>query len=255
MELIGEQFKNRWRARVRSKNFWLFLTALTLITSLVVNVFTLVAIRGLVEPPASGEFSRVLQEVTVDSPTNVTGTLFEETVDELSGGVIPVLLFAPPTYFCGDSREYPLDVGACVDRFDPTYIAVNEQLSLNWSNNRAAAELDGLDEQAELIERWERHMAAHEFAHILQYNYRSVTLPYMDEFEGGFLSRPVEAMAECYAQLLYPMSEHSNASTGDFVQLEFYGFQAPEQFGLCTDAQLDTIRRWLAAIPYPEGTR
>jgi len=243
------------RGRLRRPKFWLVILSAVLLFSLIINVAALIGVRSVIEPPASGQFAKLLQKAPIEKPTNVTQTLFEHTVDELSGGVVPVLLFPNMSQFCGDDSAFELNIAACVDRFDATYIAVSEELTLDWNKSYQSAQEEGLDAEAELINQWERHVAAHEFGHILQYNYRTITLPFQENFENGLLHRSNEDMAECYAQLQQPLTDTVAKKEGDYVDLSFYGFKQKQRFALCTEDQLQVIRDWLAAIPYPEANR
>lgn len=242
------------KARVKTPRFWLIFLGAFLAASLVVNVAALIGVRSVIEPPAKGQFHDLFQESPIENPTNTTGTLLENTVDKLSGGVVPVLLFPKMTNFCGDPEGFELTIGACVDRFDATYISFMEELAINWETNYKAAIDAGLPEEAELINQWERHVAAHEFGHVLQYNYRTETLPLQSKYFGqekGFLGRENEDMAECYAQLLYPLNDEVASKIGDSTTIEFYGFNSPEKFALCTEEQLDGVKEWLEKINYP----
>ncbi len=256
--MVKEFVQKRWiiaKRRLRNPLFWVIILAAALIASLVVSFTALKGIRDLVEPPMAGQFAKLLQKAPEKNPTNVTGTLFEQTVDELSGGVIPVLLFLNRSQFCGDDSAYALNIAACVDRFDATYIAVSEEVVIDWDEARESAREAGLPEEVQRIDEWERFVAAHEFAHILQYNYRTVALDYFEKFSHGALDRRNEDMAECYAQLQRPLTDKVAQKPGDYIELEFYGFDKKQRFGLCTEEQLELIREWLAAIPYPEANR
>lgn len=261
-ESTEEVVTTRWpilrafRERLKSPRFWILLLSFSLATAILIAGVALAGVKNLTTPPAVGEFSKVLLGEPQVSPTNITDTLFEDTVDKLSGGGIPVLLFPNSTNFCGDNEEEwdkGLRSGACVDPFNPTHIALSEELSQNFDRNYFAALEAGLTPEAELINQWERHIAAHEFAHVLQYNFQEISLPYEKSFEGGFLGRTYEDMAECYAQLLYPMNDEIASKNGEQFSVEFYNFPEAERFALCTPKQLSTIEKWLQAIPYPQG--
>lgn len=242
------------KARMRTPRLWFIFLGAFLATSLVVNVAAISGVYSVIEPPAKGQFHDLFQKAPIKNPTNVTGTLLENTVDKLSGGVVPIILFPKMTHFCGDPEGFDLAIGACVDRFDATYIAFSEELEINWNTNYQAAMDAGLPAEAELINQWEKHVAAHEFGHVLQYNYRTETLPFQGKYfnkEKGYLGRANEDMAECYAQLLYPIGDKVADKIGDNTTVEFYGFQSPETFALCTDEQLDGIKAWLKKINYP----
>ncbi len=253
------EHKSTWRDKLKSRlktpRIWLIFLSLGLVTSIIINVVALMGIRQLADPPDEGEFADELQTVVIENPTNITGTLFEDTVDKLSAGVVPVLIFPRVSDFCGEPEGFDLVTGACVDRFDATYIAVSEELINNYQTNWEAATEAGLTEEAELINQWERHIAAHEFGHILQYNYLKKSLPYYEKFGDGYLGRAREDMAECYGQLQYPLTAEPAKKEGEYVDIEFYGFPAKERFALCTEEQLQDIRDWLKAIDYPEGNR
>lgn len=246
----------RLKERVLTTKFLIIVLSAALVTTVVVAGVALLGVKNLTTPPARGQFAELLQQPPIVNPTNTTNSLFEHVVDELSGGVIPVILFPKHTDFCinGDNIEEHI-IAACVDPFNPIYIAFTEEFAEALESNYEAATAAGLEEEAELVNQWERHLAAHEFAHVLQFNYWQVTEPFQKHFEGGFRRSAVEDMAECYAQLQYPLDDKLASKPGDYTMIDFYGFAEPEPFALCSQEQLDTIEEWLEAIPYPVTNR
>ncbi len=248
----------RLSEQLRQPKIWLTLLSAGFATMLVIASVAIGGIKSLTTPPPTGEFSRVLSGPPLANITNVTNTLFEDTVDKLSGGVIPILLFPNYTNYCLDSREewdMEMQSAACVDTLNPIHIAYSEELSTNFERAYESAKAHGLDEEAERVNQWERRIAAHEFAHILQYNFQEISLPFEKKFEGGFLGKTYEDMAECYSQSLYPLSDDVAQKPGDFVEMEFHNFPKAEKIPLCTADQLDTIEQWLDALPYDAENR
>lgn len=189
------------------------------------------------QPPEVGVFQAAL-EGPEGPELNISQTLFEEVVDTLSGNRVPVLLYPEVTNYCRGPVGEDYVTAACVSRHTPNHIAVQQEFVYRYAWAWNQAKEAGLEKEARDISQWEAHMAAHEFAHILQYNYRAQTLPFLNVFGDGEIEQ-VELLAECYASLVYPMESS---------EMTFYTFPEPERFPACTDLQFDTTKKWLKEI-------
>jgi len=224
-------------ARVRTARFWVLPLGLLSATLVVLLIVSLTSIQTLTTPPGEGKFRHAL-EGEPGSGSNVTNTLFEDTVDRLSGDRVPVLLFQNVSNFCRDSLEGEYRSSACVARFEPTHIAFAEDYANHLQSAWETATATGLTQEAELLNQWEKRTAAHEFAHILQYNYKQETDPYANMFSTQEIPA-MEEMAECFADVLYPMPAET---------IRFYDFPAEESFPKCGADDREIIRSWLVVI-------
>lgn len=227
----------------KNASFWIApLIALVLSLGGVLG-FSIYKLFEATSPPTVGVF-RAVMDGPPGHPSNVTGTLFENVVDKLSGDRVPVLLFQVESHYCGGPEHGDLKAVACVSRFTPSYIAFQEDLAYRMKAAYDDAKEKGLEDEAKELNQWESHIAAHEFSHILQYNYREETLPFMDAFDPKEIPA-VELMAECYASLVYPMSSDS---------IMFHNFTAAEYFPKCTAKQNQATKDWLNTIGWtPEA--
>lgn len=220
-----------------STRVWLITLTLAFVTAVVIAVYAVTALLAISSPPPAGNFKAALNGPQ-GTPSNITDTLFEHVVDELSGNRVPVLLFQQSTKYCGGPESGEMKTIACVSRFSPNHIAFQEELANHLQSAWVDAEAKGLTKDAQLLNQWESHIAAHEFAHILQYNYRAETLPYLSNFAPKEIPA-VELMADCYANLIYPMGSE---------RVSFHNFPKEENFTVCTKKQSDAALQWAGSI-------
>jgi len=166
---------------------------------------------------AADELEELRAAATAEAASNVTGTVWETTLDQLGSGYVSTLM-EEADELCED------DVLACVDWADPFVVHV-----------------DADDSAVESMNDWIRTgVAYHEFAHVLQ-----ATNPEPTEETLAVFGGDLERMADCYSLTVLPgwTLEHKvwiNSWSWWDVEVG-YGYT-------CNETERQAIRDWNAKL-------
>ena len=168
---------------------------------------------------AAAELEVVLATAAAEATTNATGSTYESVIDQLGGGYVTSVI-EDADAFC------ERDVIACV-----------------WSDDPLMVHFDVADGALPyMTDTLKTGVAYHEFAHVLQFVYPSITAEAVVAFAGD-----METMADCFALTYLPGWKLDHRV---FVSRYEY-WDVSLGYGLtCNDTQRQVIRDWREQMGY-----
>ena len=168
---------------------------------------------------ATEKLDALLASASAEASSNATGSQYEATIDQLSGGYVASLIYDADT-FCQS------DVLACVDSSDPYTV-----------------HFDAADNNVEYTNDFVRAgIAYHEFAHVLQFTNPAPTEVALASFGGD-----EETMADCFALTFldgWKLDHRIYVSSYMYWDVSIgYGYT-------CNDSQKQVVRDWYSQLGY-----